>query len=160
MSNVLPDFDHMGYLPPANDLYCPDINEFITRFVEVDGSSKRKKIFEGYQSYCTRFRSIIIKLWVDGSYITDKLNPNDIDLTVHYDAIKFNDLRIIQFVEKGYFANRKYLKAKYECDTFPVPVYPKNHPFYQLTVAQSEKWRKWFTKDRNGIPKGLVELLL
>jgi len=160
MSKVLPEFNDYGYLPESENLYYPQIEEFIERFVEVDGSRKRKPIFNKYQLYCERFKSILVKLWVDGSYITSKLNPSDIDLTVHFDAIKFDDLRIIEVMERVHFMDRTYIKRQYECDTLPVPVYPEDHPYYPITKAQSAHWRKWFTKDREGILKGLIEIPL
>jgi hypothetical protein len=156
MSNVLPDLNEQGYLPEG--CYLPPLTEFVERFVQVDDINKRKELFSNYQSYSGRFKSILLKVWIGGSYVTEKPKPNDIDLTVHYDTMKFNDLKITPLAERLNFSNKEYMGSKYNCHTQYVPVYPKNHPKYVLTERQNEKWYKWFTRDRNGISKGIVEL--
>jgi len=157
---VLPSLDGNGCLPQK--CFRVGLKEFKERFVFIKNEKIRKKLFNNYESFCKRFENIIIRLWVNGSYTTNKLNPRDIDVAVHYDAIKFNDLSEININEKRSFNNREYIEKEYSLHLLPVPVYPEDHPAYRLTKMQSEKWKKMFLKDTRKNPplkKGFVELI-
>lgn len=149
------DFNEMGYL--SKD-YKITFEEFIKYFVSIDDPIKRNELFKKYQDYNKRFGFLLTKIWVGGSYVTDKTKPNDIDLTVHYEINIFNNLTRINATERIHFKDKKYVHDTYKCHTQYVPVYPENHPKHILTELQAEKWYKWFTKDRKNTPKGIVEL--
>lgn len=157
---VLPNLDSNGNLPEHNDFYRPTLTEFIDRFVNIEDPTRRKSLYEKYEKYCKRFKKILIKVWIDGSYTTNKPKPGDIDLTVHFDATKSDNLKNIHIMERRYFFDKKYIHKIYECHTQYVPVYPKDDARYALTKIQREKWRKHFTKDRQGNQKGLIEMSL
>lgn len=155
---MIPPFNkETGYLD--EDCYKSTLEEFKTQLVDIDNRKKRFELFKKYLAYNNRFKKIIKKVWIGGSYVTIKPKPNDIDLTVHFDALKFNDLKVMQFMERGHFKNYAYMKSKYKCHTMLVPVYPEDHPNYQITELQSKYWYKFFTRDRKKIPKGIVELV-
>lgn len=136
--------------------------EFKELFVFRQNEKRRKKLFGKYESFCKRFESIILRLWVNGSYTSNKPVPGDIDVAVHYDAIKFRDLSEININEKKRFNDQKYIHTKYELHLLPVPVYPTDSPYYLITEKQSEKWKKLFFKDTRKNPpvkKGFVEII-
>jgi predicted nucleotidyltransferase len=148
-----------GYLPQKR--FKIDLKEFEDKFVYVDDTSKREMLYEKYKSFCKRFEHIIIKVWVNGSYTTGKKLPGDIDMAVHFDALKFENLSLMSLAEKQAFTNREGIKKRYMLHSLLVPVYPNNHPAHAITKMQSEKWEKLFFKDtRNNPPviKGYVEL--
>lgn len=148
-----------GYLHPHR--FEITLNDFTDFFVLRDDKNTREKLFKKFVSFCKRFNKIILKLWVNGSYTTDKLKPRDIDVAVHYDAIKFNDLAKTKVTEKLAFQDREHIKKTYSIHLLPVPVYPKNHPYFILTEKQSEKWDKLFLRDTRTNPhvdKGYIEL--
>lgn len=157
---MIPPFDENGNIPPQDDLYKPNLDEFIDRFVNVEHIETRKGLFSNYNRYCRRFKRILTKIWIDGSFTTEKLKPADIDLTVHYDVFKCDNLKIFPFLEKSKFFDKSYVKKEYNCHTQYVPVYPKDDLRYKLTEIQVKAWQKHFTKDRSGNPKGLIELNL
>lgn len=157
---VLPNCDNNGNLPEHDDFYRPTLNEFVARFVNIENRARREALYKKYEKYCKRFTKILFKVWIDGSYTTTKPKPGDVDLTVHYDALKIEDLRNIHITERKYFFDKKYIHKTYECHTQYVPVYPKSDLRYALTEIQQDKWKKHFTKDRQGNRKGLIEMSL
>ena len=76
----LPQFDERGCLPEG--IYNPSVEEFMERFVNV--TEHRTKLFRKYQQFtklCNDAKGIE-NHYLDGSYVTDKENPNDIDLLI------------------------------------------------------------------------------
>ena len=120
--NELPDFDDCECLPKG--CYKPSANQFKARFVDVNGSSSRKRIFNGYQNYCLRWISTgtVLKHWVNGSYITEKLDPGDIDLLVSFDGLKMDDDSTYNEIED--LSDDIKMKDEYECHTFCFAKYP------------------------------------
>lgn len=153
------ELNENGYLPQKR--FAIDLEEFEDKFVNADDISKRSMLYDKYKSFCERFAPIIIKVWINGSYTTGKKIPGDIDMAVHFDALKFEDLSIIPLTEKRAFTNREGIKKRYMLHSLPVPVYPEDHPAHTITKMQSEKWEKLFFKDTRKNPpviKGYVEL--
>jgi hypothetical protein len=76
-------FDANGNLLPHTHIFL-DINEIEFNLVNsIPSSLTRKIIFDGYKKYCRDISAVIkfeIEQWIDGSFITNKVNPNDIDL--------------------------------------------------------------------------------
>ena len=86
-------FDEFGNLFPAKrnklDLYLLK-QVFVDEFQE---SQTRNAIFEGFQKFLTNFSNftnISFDIWIDGSFVTKKLNPNDIDVVLIIDASDFS----------------------------------------------------------------------
>lgn len=84
MTDNLPPFDERGCLPEG--IYNPSVQDFLERFVNI--TERRKELFEKYQQFtklCNDAKGIE-QHYVDGSYVTNKEEPGDIDL-----LITFND---------------------------------------------------------------------
>jgi hypothetical protein len=157
---MIPEFDENGNLPSG--IHKPTTLEFMSRFVEnFDTSKTRKDIFDGYKSYCGDLLQFDIATtqWVDGSFTTSKIDPNDIDIVTHLDAIKITSKQMVDKIGK-LFQNRNHLKSKYKCDAYAIPIYPPNHLLYNETVKWLDYWRNCFGKDRNKKTKGLIEFEL
>ena len=84
MTDNLPPFDERGCLPEG--IYNPSVKYFLERFVNI--SKRRKELFGKYQKFtklCNDAKGIE-QHFIDGSYVTNKEEPGDIDL-----LITFND---------------------------------------------------------------------
>lgn len=136
------------------------IGEFKERFVvEFENSRTRGDIFNRYIDYCERmeYLEVAIKQWVDGSYVTNKENPNDIDLVTHIDALELNKRTEIHKNLNRLLDNAR-CKSKYRCDVYAIHVYPKElSDRYKHYKKREEYWSKWFGHDRDGNPKGIIE---
>lgn len=158
MEKQIPIFDSNGNLPKG--CYKPSIKEFEEKFVHDFTTSKtRQEIFTGYKEYCEKMAAfnIATKQWVDGSFITNRENPNDIDLLTHIDALKLNASKSIQYKFREIKDNEN-CKRQYKCDAQLIFVYPEIIPskydFYQEVL---EYWKNFFGKDRDGNAKGVIE---
>lgn len=78
-------FDLRGHLFP-HSLIKLDLADFQNHFVtNFPDSGTRQKIFESYMDYINDFQREVtpsFKMWINGSYVTKKLNPRDIDFVV------------------------------------------------------------------------------
>lgn len=113
---MIPDFDENGNLPPG-DLIKPTIHEFEERFVtRADAESTRKYIFDRYNKYCDVLRSLDIASiqWVDGSYTTQKPNPRDIDIVIHFDGMKIHHDKVLQ-ERFGMLIDVNNMKHRFKC---------------------------------------------
>ena len=100
----LPDFDSRGNMPDGC-FHCSLI-EFKERFVDsFTESYTRKSRFEGFLNFIKyiskNINSSKYKLIVDGSFITTKINPNDIDFLIVFEYSKLSE-KEYDFVENEY----------------------------------------------------------
>ena len=156
--SMIPDFDVNGNLPPVG-LIRPTIQEFEGRFVNTNIEKVREEIYGGYKIYCDLLISLGITStqWVDGSYTTTKPSPKDIDLVIHFDGLKLYSDKPMQEEFKK-LTNKEKIKANYKCHPQLVPVYPKYMlDLYNLYVREYNHWLKWFSRDKRGNAKGLLE---
>lgn len=163
---MIPAFDENGYLPPG--LHGATLEEFKTRFVDdVVESETRTDIYAGYLKYSEDLSTldILIKQWLDGSFTTKKINPNDLDLFSQVDALKLNNKYIcdqfLRLVVNKNQSNRKLLNTKYKCDPFAIAVYPQGHKLYNMTAKTINYWLTSFGHDMKvpgKPPKGMIDL--
>lgn len=143
--------------PVASRVYRPSLVEFVERYiVSFPSSTTREEIFTGYLRYCSmlyRF-DVAISNFLDGSYITNKVDPGDVDMVIVIDALKANQLSPLQ---QQQFVIKKTAKALYHCDSYVVPVFPEGDPRRAITDYWYEYWTKWFCKDRQNCEKGIIE---
>lgn len=156
---TIPEFDSNGNLPPG--FFSPTLEEFKYRFVdEFYDSNTRKDIFIGYTEYCQKLIDLdAAKIqWVDGSYITKKADPGDIDFATH-----INPMELSEEDKQRLFVllDIKNMKIAYKCHPFPIWIYPKDEPrLYDNYQKKLDYWSKWFGHDRLKNPKGIIEFNL
>ncbi|MCA9407028.1 MAG: hypothetical protein KC684_10845, partial [Candidatus Omnitrophica bacterium] len=99
-------FDIRGNLRPYERIEVT-LDEFKENFVgPFEKTSSRHEIFENYIRYVEEFKKEItpkFKQWIDGSFVTNKVNPRDIDIVniVDYEIAKENyDLLREKFLNK------------------------------------------------------------
>ena len=74
-TNRIPPFDDNGNLPPG--IYQVQLHDIEERFTWTD---KRQKLFQGLIQAAKNLESAgVLLLYIDGSFITNKDEPNDID---------------------------------------------------------------------------------
>lgn len=151
-------FDKNGNPQPEGIVEYP-FEEFKVTFVDNFGHSKsRKVIFDNYEKYLSDFKTEIdstFKNWVNGSFTTTKINPNDIDvvnIVNHSEEINQNTHLLAKFLTQGGSKDRYYV------DGYFVPVYPPNDPRFAITEQFLTYWACWFGHDRENRAKALIEL--
>lgn len=129
-------------------------------------SKTRTPIFNGLTNFVSELiaNGIAGNLWIDGSFVTQKLDPKDCDLVLASDGnqlagtgnTKIKDYLTLRFAK----ANRAAVRAEFKCDAYYFPVYTALHSQYGLTLQQDQYWRKQFGHDRNKHPKGMAVVAL
>ncbi|MCG6553565.1 MAG: hypothetical protein L7F77_14675 [Candidatus Magnetominusculus sp. LBB02] len=152
------EFDELGN-PSPYQLIDMAIEDFHMRFVKgFKDSSTRRDVYKGYLSYVSDFYNEIVNQWVqwiDGSFITNKSNPNDIDLVGFVDGGALSD----RYSEINKFLTEHGSNDRYKVDGYYVPVYAETDERHKIvTHKYMEYWAKWFGQDMETNPKGIVEL--
>ena len=129
-------------LPPG--LHALDIEELREACVaQFHLSVRRPALFVGFETFVNDLRLVVSKgqIWVDGSFLTEKTEPDDIDIALILDADEVNALGPS---ERGFLqmiAHRPTAKAKYHCDAYIVN--SSDHQWLSY-------WRGWFGFFRDG----------
>lgn len=155
------EFDLIGHLTPTT-VIPSTFEAFETFFVEsFSTDSTRGHIWEGYKRYLTKLKSIVntdFFQWIDGSFVTEKINPNDIDI------VTFVDYEVFFRNEQALMGLMSYeSKLLYKVDAAYVIVYPTSHKLHQVTVWDTHFWKDFYghTRPDNMNPKmskGFIQL--
>jgi hypothetical protein len=155
-------FDANGYITPSEKITV-DLETLQYYFVDNFPESKtRKGLFDNYLRYLDAFAKEItpnFTQWINGSFVTQKEDPNDIDMVTFIDldifTNKYDDL------EKYW----SYSCEKENLDAFILEIYPIEHEKYEsYTEYHRNNWYQLFSHDRfnkYGIEpsKGFIELI-
>lgn len=150
-------FDDKGNIYPYQ-LIDLELKSFQDRFViSFSASSTRQGIYEKYLIYISDFYKEIIThwlQWVNGSFTTNKIDPNDIDLVnfIRAETLSTKSTEILKFLTKYGSKNL------YKVDGYCIPVYSENDERYKITKDHVIYWEKWFGHDRTKSPKGIIQL--
>lgn len=156
-------FDIRGHLKPYKriEISYEDFKEFFVNSFEKD--SLRHRIFENYEKYTQDFREKVtgnFRQWINGSFVSNKTNPNDIDL------VNLVDYQIVEKKEsviRGKFI-KEIVPKNYGIDAYLVIIYPENHKLHKWTRSDLLHWNDWFTRSRMNkqkkrYPKGYIEII-
>lgn len=141
---------HPPLLPAG--LHPMDEAQLDAHFVDpFNGSTTRRMLVSGLRAYLSALRraGVEFEVWLDGSFTTQKVDPNDVDLVVFADAAALNGLSpTLQTYLSGLF-DRTSAKRQFGCDVLFAPAGDVNLRSY---------WRGWYGFDRLEQPKGIARL--
>lgn len=110
--------------------------------------STRQSIFSGFCSLLEILQkaAIVGDLIIDGSFLTEEINPGDIDFTLcvspeFYDGCSGEQFRILEWIRDDFA-----IKSKYCCDTNLCVEYPVAHPQYFDGIQTRDFWVKLFSE--------------
>ncbi|MFH6992417.1 DUF6932 family protein [Flavobacterium sp. FlaQc-48] len=156
------NFNHSGLLVP-DALIKSTLHELENEFVDKIQTEKRKELFDNYVKYSNDLKEVFnlkeLQQWINGSYVTQKRNPGDIDLVtfIDYDVIK----RLGDTVNKFIFPASESI---YGVDAYIIEVYPQDHKDYFKYRADYAHWYEIFTRTRrirgNKLAKGFLEIFI
>ncbi len=96
-------------------------------------SITRKRLFINYLRYLESFKSRVTRnftQWINGSFISQKENPKDIDL------VTFFDFEIYESQEPYLDKFWSFSLENEGLDAYLVKAYPKSHPNHYLTLEK------------------------
>ncbi len=153
-SEFRPLFDPGLHMISLNDLRRICVNDFPL-------STTRHVIMDGFLKLLNRIKSIGIEgeLWIDGSFLTDKIDPRDLDFVLsvsaeHYDNSSEEMRSILDEITKD------DLKPNYACDCYLKTEWPKGHPLYGEGQRLRRYWINLFGHARGGDEKGIAVIRL
>jgi len=101
-------------------------------------------LFENYLNLIADFSEQIspnFTVWIDGSFVTQKINPNDIDLVIFLEATIFREKETeLKSLERTYKLE--------DLDLYFVKIYPENHKKYTAYKLDKADWNFLFTKTK------------
>ena len=134
-----------------------NLAEFRSEFINCFPSSKtRDTIFTDFYRWCHDLVSHyhVYEIWVDGSFVTSKINPNDVDCVVFF----YSDGYLDAAPKWNVINNIPTIDAY-----FTLAICPENESVvspaeYHQFVNNRNYWRGQFGFDRSDHPKGIVAI--
>lgn len=155
------NFDENGFLKP-HQLLEVTIDTFEDYFVKKFPTSKtRHELFDNYKRYIYRFQDEIFPFfeqWINGSFISQKMNPKDIDF------VTFIDYRVF---ELRYHLLDEFIASSLEhqgLDAYIARTYPTEHSNYSSYLQNKMKWTNLYQTTRidnqnNFYSKGFIKIV-
>ncbi len=141
-------FNTAGLLEPSKNIIS-SLDEFEKYFMF---NQHREILYQKYLSYLIDLQLVGIEKftqWIDGSFVTKKIAPNDIDI-VTFIPDELYRLYQVQLVE---------LANKYQgLDCYYIREFSVNHPKRIVSDFDKTEWRFLFSTDRKKQAKGFIEL--
>lgn len=153
----LPELDENGNLPPGR--HAASVDDVRDVFVDpFERSSTRRAIFDWW----TELRDALNELggcqehWLAGSFVSDKAQPNDLDLVTvldgpAYDKMPRHRRKLIQAMVAG-----NVTEQLWRCDNYPLLHYPDGTAGHVPSRAAAALWTSHFGTDRDGNERGLL----
>lgn len=172
-------FDGNGNFIPG--IHRIDLDSFQNIFIGgINGSTTRQRNLDGFKDffscpYMEKYREIITRVWLDGSFCTAKTNPNDIDgvmfLDPHPSKIQITNEFLEAFPKWHQEAHDYYysdLYPIYDVDSLKqdmsdyLNLMPQNEVInlQQKFDSDMKYWMGQFTFDRERNPKGIFEIIV
>lgn len=123
---------------------------FVINFVE---SNSRFQLFQKFNLYIEELKHLLYDsfyLWIDGSFITLKAHPKDIDILIFVES----SILIQKEKELNFLRN----KFKPDIDCYFIETLPENHPRYFLFEINRKEWFFTFSTARNFKNKGIIQI--
>ncbi len=118
---MIPEFDENGYLPPG--IHWATWEEFVDRF---STTSRRSRLIKGLKMAMEQLKEAGCEtIYIDGSFITNKLKPGDFDACWDSNGVDINYLESIAPTLYNFAQKRADQKTRYGGEIFPYN-YPAN----------------------------------
>lgn len=155
-------FDQHGHLMPY-EIIDLDLEAVKWHFVaEFGQSGHRKLLYQSFESLIEKLKNEIIGsffILVDGSFVSTKENPADIDFVVFMPIAEFEKSSPL-FQSLDY--NRKQIHRQTGLHVFVSYFCSGGHPQFIEANALFDKWTNWFSHtkliDGVALPKGIVRV--
>ena len=132
---MIPEFNEHGYLPPG--IHPATLDEIASRF-GTEPELRRVQMESLRWMIDLAWKAGVLRIVVNGSFVTDKWEPNDVDCVLLIDDDYPRDA----------VANEELLAGL---------------PFLTMELVREDGFRqlteRTFANDRDHVPKGMIEVL-
>lgn len=158
------NFDSRGNLKPYEKIEV-SLESFRKHFVDdfTDDNQRRVEIFENYLNFLQEFKQEVTGdfiQWIDGSFVTKKTAPRDIDFVTLIDYTTYEKYETI--IENKY--RRQPARNIFGLvDAYVVKMYPLDHSRRWVSDYDLVYWRRWFSETKKNrakkkFAKGFIEI--
>ncbi len=141
---MIPTFDSDGYLPKGEHL--AKMEEFITSFAY---NETRKELLGHLKRFIIDIKSVGCRvIYIDGSYVTAKEEPDDIDLCWEDKGVNYD----VAEMKMPILADTDKMKLEYNMHIYPARFTVEGSDQIFLHFFQQIKHTK--------IPKGIIKILI
>ena len=153
-------FDEHGHLASdeIEEISLADFKQF-----SVDGfpeSITRKVLYDNYLAWILAFQTEVFpyfEQWIDGSFVTQKRDPRDLDF------VTFLDADVFELREKALLPFWSFSNEAKGLDAYIVKKVPLGHPDFSEFSRQKTEWKDLFMKNKSKpfntvISKGFVKI--
>lgn len=154
-------FNLNGYLDPGiHNADLSDIEEHLVKGFST--SITRPRIIDGYKRHRAELQALNVEFeqFVDGSFVSTKNDPGDIDLVCFADAQAVDQLSTENKQKLRTLVLGPETKQTHYCDAYFCPTVPEHHPNYAQTRTSRKYWMGEFGFDRLDRPKGIVKTIV
>lgn len=103
----------------------------------------------------------ICDVWVDGSFVTEKPDPDDIDLTILIPREVLDRLQVTDpVVVQGFAATIDQETFSPDLHVFVIVSRPRDHPDRPTLDEAAKYWAQWWSVTRENWVKGMAVLRL
>ncbi|WP_313375642.1 DUF6932 family protein [Chishuiella sp.] len=144
---IKPEFPPL-FTPGFHTITIEEIHKIcVTNFPNND---KRKELFENFLKFLEMLKNVNSKfeIWIDGSFTTEKEEPEDIDILIIYDKTHLSSLPPHEINMINSLFNRSLSKIRFNLDVLLC----ENND-----VNQRSYWRGWFGFSRSEELKGIAK---
>lgn len=130
----------------------------------VDGfplSGTRAAIMDGLEQVVGILRAdqLAGELWIDGSFLTEKINPQDVDLALKLDDSFLAQCSQGQLDRINWFNDSPDLEGTYFCDSYVFAVYPEGHALHGQGDWMNAYWIRQYGFNRDDTQyKGIARI--
>lgn len=101
---------------------------------------------------------VVGEIWVDGSFMTQKVDPEDIDILLRIDADTYDNGTPRQQTQIDKVAGG--LRDSHNCDSYVHLEWPPGDPQHAGGQRRRKEWMKQFGTGHTDQPKGMAEIVL
>ena len=134
MSSAKPEYPPL-FAPGFHDITLEELKGIcVDRFRDC---APREHLFSRFRALFSQLEDLglTLELWIDGSFSTEKLDPDDVDILVVYDPREVNAAPSGVQLQLWALLDRVQSKIRYKCDVLGVSAGDENMLSY---------WRGWF----------------
>jgi hypothetical protein len=122
-------------------------------------SASRPRLLTALEAMVSRVATCvpICDIWIDGSFVTEKPEPDDVDLTLMVEGAAFDMLDTAVQMDLLNFQDGRFGPALH---VFVVITREKGHPGYALSQQLVDYWSRWWAVSRENWIKGIPVIRL
>jgi hypothetical protein len=101
---------------------------------------------------------VLGELWVNGSFLTQKINPQDVDTVLCVASDFIDNASGLQIAKLHWLASN--LRRSHLCDTYAFVEFPLSDPRYAVGASMRDYWTRQFGFGRANQSKGIAVVTL